>query len=79
MPSIANNIAEQDNLLRVIDTSLEEITGSMRAVLCWSTLLLSEKVQDSILMDLEIIVSEAAQVNEIIRGLKHLEEKEGQK
>jgi hypothetical protein len=60
----------EEVLLRVVDTGLQELIQPMRAVLCWSTLLLSEtESQSSIAMDLEIIVDEAARMNEIIRGL----------
>ena len=68
-----DNIQDQNALLQTLDTSLQELTHPLRIVLCWSRLLLSEtKPHSTIAMDLEIIVAEAARMNEIIRGLDRL-------
>jgi len=73
-----NKIYDEDTLLQVIDTGLRELANPLRAVLCWSTLLLSEtRPHSAMAMDLEIIVEEAARMNEIIRGLNHLTENGG--
>ena len=69
----ANKAYDEDVLWQLIDTGLRELVHPMRAVLCWSTLLLSEtEPHSAISMDLEIIVEEAARMNEIIRGLDRL-------
>jgi hypothetical protein len=69
---------DEDILLQLIDAGLQELTHPLRAVLCWSALLLAEtKPPSAIALDLEIIVEEAARMNEIIRGLNHLTEHGG--
>jgi len=71
--SVHKEEVQKDVLLEALDAGLRELVHPMRAVLCWSTLLLSEtEPHSTIAMDLEIIVAEAARVNEIIRGLDRL-------
>jgi signal transduction histidine kinase len=69
---------QEDVLLQVLDVSLQELTHPMRAIRCWSNLLLSEtEPQSPIAMDLEIIIEEAERINEIVRGLNLLTENGG--
>ena len=64
---------QEDVLLQVLDASLQELTHPLRAIRCWSSLLLSETgPHNPMAMDLEIIVKEAERINEIVRGLNLL-------
>lgn len=73
--SIPKEKMPEDVLLQVLDTSLQELTQPMRAVRCWSNLLLSEtESQSPMALDLEIILEEAERINEIVRGLNLLTE-----
>ena len=63
----------EDILLQTLDAGLQELVHPLRAVRCWSNLLLSEtEPLSSMAMDLEIIVAEAERLNEIVRGLNLL-------
>ena len=63
----------EDVLLHVLDASLQELTHPLRAIRCWSNLLLSETgSHNPMAMDLEIIVKETERINEIVRGLNLL-------
>jgi len=69
---------QEDVLLQVLDASLQELTHPLRAIRCWSNLLLSETgSHNPMAMDLEIIVKETERINEIVRGLNLLTENGG--
>jgi len=64
---------QEDDLLQLLEASLQELSHPLRAIRCWSNLLLSETEPHSpMAMDLEIIVAEAERINEIVRGLNLL-------
>ena len=70
---IENTTNGEEALLQVIDAGVHELNQPMRAILCWSTLLLSETEPDSPLArDLGIIVEEAKRMSEVVRGLNLL-------
>ena len=59
----------------VLVASVQELNHPMRAVLCWSKLMLSElHPHDPLFMDLTIIVQETQRMNEVVRGLNLLTE-----
>jgi hypothetical protein len=77
MHQIGRPIEETEALSLVFETSVQELNPPMRAVLCWSKLLLSETDPDTPLATgLGIIVKEVNQMNEIVRGLNLLNEEE---
>jgi signal transduction histidine kinase len=79
MQQIGRTLEEAEALSLVFETSVQELDQPMRAVLCWSQLLLSETDPDTPLATgLGIIVKEANRMNEIVRGLNLLNEEETQ-
>ena len=77
MLQIGRTIEEAETLSLVFETSVHELNQPMRAVLCWSKLLLSETDPGTTLaMGLGIIVKEVNRMNEIVRGLNLLNEEE---
>ena len=70
LPQASPTQGAEEALSLLLAASLRELNLPLRAILCWSKLLLSEADPgSSIAMDLGIIVAEAQRMHEIIRGL----------